>query len=117
METDLPQATEEIQRLRRQLVRARSPSPSRAASAVLSRVEIERDTAVSDLRRANTQIDVLEEKVKVKIDWHQETDIILNIKYFKSYVISDFGIWEKDNFDVSVLTCVLKKMHESFQYI
>ena len=60
-----PQATDEIQRLRRQVSRTRSPSPSRAASAVLVRVETERDAAVADLRRATNQLDVLEDKLKV----------------------------------------------------
>ena len=59
------QATDEIQRLRRQVSQARSPSPSRAASAVLLRVESERDAALADLRRTNTQLDNLEDKLKV----------------------------------------------------
>ncbi|XP_078369806.1 centrosomal protein of 135 kDa-like isoform X2 [Oculina patagonica] len=58
------QATDEIQRLRRQVSQARSPSPSRAASAVLTRVESERDEALADLRRANNQLDNLEDKMK-----------------------------------------------------
>lgn len=58
------QATDEIQRLRRQVSQARSPSPSRAASAVLLRVESERDAALADLRRTNTQLDNLEDKLK-----------------------------------------------------
>ena len=59
------QATDEIQRLRRQVSRARSPSPSRAASAVLVRVESERDAALADVRRSNIQLDNLEDKLKV----------------------------------------------------
>lgn len=59
------QATDEIQRLRRQVSRARSPSPSRAASAVLVRVESERDAALADVRRTNIQLDNLEDKLKV----------------------------------------------------
>ncbi|RMX44908.1 hypothetical protein pdam_00012554 [Pocillopora damicornis] len=62
------QATDEIQRLRRQVSQARSPSPSRAASAVLLRVESERDAALADLRRTNTQLDNLEDKLKVEAD-------------------------------------------------
>lgn len=58
------QATDEIQRLRRQVSQARSPSPSRAASAVLTRVESERDEALAELRRTNTQRDNLEDKFK-----------------------------------------------------
>ncbi|KAM7443892.1 hypothetical protein ABFA07_007461 [Porites harrisoni] len=58
------QATDEIQRLRRQVSRARSPSPSRAASAVLVRVESERDAALADVRRSNIQLDNLEDKLK-----------------------------------------------------
>ncbi|XP_020629879.1 centrosomal protein of 135 kDa-like isoform X1 [Orbicella faveolata] len=58
------QATDEIQRLRRQVSQARSPSPSRAASAVLTRVESERDEALAELRRTNTQLDNLEDKSK-----------------------------------------------------
>ena len=60
------QATDEIQRLRRQVSRARSPSPSRAASAVLVRVESERDAALADVRRSNIQLDNLEDKLKVR---------------------------------------------------
>lgn len=56
----------EIERLRRSVSRARSPSPSRAASAVLSRVEAERDNAVADLRRSHNQIENLEDKLKVR---------------------------------------------------
>lgn len=59
------QATDEIQRLRRQVSQARSPSPSRAASAVLARVEAERDSALADVRRVNMQLDNLEDKLKV----------------------------------------------------
>ena len=59
------QATDEIQRLRRQVSQARSPSPSRAASAVLARVEAERDSALADVRRSNLQLDNLEDKIKV----------------------------------------------------
>lgn len=59
------QATDEIQRLRRQVSRARSPSPSRAASAVLVRVESERDAALADVRRSNIHLDNLEDKLKV----------------------------------------------------
>ena len=59
------QATDEIQRLRRQVSQARSPSPSRAASAVLARVEAERDSASADVRRVNMQLDNLEDKLKV----------------------------------------------------
>lgn len=59
------QATDEIQRLRRQVSRARSPSPSRAASAVLVRVESERDAALADVRRINIQLDNFEDKLKV----------------------------------------------------
>ena len=44
---------------------ARSPSPSRAASAVLARVEAERDSALADVRRVNMQLDNLEDKLKV----------------------------------------------------
>ena len=61
------QATDEIQRLRRQVSQARSPSPSRAASAVLTRVESERDEALAELRRTNTQRDNLEDKFKVRL--------------------------------------------------
>ena len=60
------QATDEIQRLRRQVSQARSPSPSRAASAVLTRVESERDEALAELRRSNAQLDNLEDKFKVR---------------------------------------------------
>ena len=59
------QATDEIQRLRRQVSQARSPSPSRAASAVLTRVESERDEAMAEVRRLNAQQDNLEDKFKV----------------------------------------------------
>lgn len=59
------QATDEIQRLRRQVSQARSPSPSRAASAVLARVEAERDSALADVRRSSLQLDNLEDKIKV----------------------------------------------------
>ena len=61
----LYQATDEIQRLRRQVSQARSPSPSRAASAVLARVESERDAVLADVRRANNQLDNMEDKLKV----------------------------------------------------
>lgn len=59
------QATDEIQRLRRQVSQVRSPSPSRAASAVLTRVESERDEAMAEVRRLNAQQDSLEDKFKV----------------------------------------------------
>lgn len=62
----LHQALVEIERLRRSVSRGgRSPSPSHAASAVLSRVEAERDHAVADLRRSQNQIDNLQDKLKV----------------------------------------------------
>ena len=76
------QATDEIQRLRRQVSQARSPSPSRAASAVLTRVESERDEALADLRRANNQLDNLEDKLKV---CREKNINILNDK--KLYII------------------------------
>ena len=62
------QATDEIQRLRRQVSQARSPSPSRAASAVLARVEAERDSALADVRRINLQLNNLEDKLEVCAD-------------------------------------------------
>ena len=61
------QALVEIERLRRSVSRgARSPSPSRAASAVLSRVEAERDHVVGDLRWSQNQIENLQDKLKVR---------------------------------------------------
>ena len=59
------QATEEIQRLRRQVTRSRSPSPSRTVSTILSRVEAERDEALADLRRASSEVESLQEQLKV----------------------------------------------------
>ncbi|XP_028406798.1 centrosomal protein of 135 kDa-like isoform X2 [Dendronephthya gigantea] len=62
------QATEEIQRLRRQVTRSRSPSPSRTVSSIISRVEAERDEALADLRRASSEVESLQEQLKVRTD-------------------------------------------------
>lgn len=66
------QATDEIQRLRRQVSQARSPSPSRAASAVLARVEAERDSALADVRRINLQLNNLEDKLEATKESNQQ---------------------------------------------
>lgn len=47
------------------MTRSRSPSPSRTVSTILSRVEAERDEALADLRRASSEIESLQEQLKV----------------------------------------------------
>lgn len=62
------QTKEELQRVRRELVRSpKSPKTSLAAQAILRRVENERDDAMSDLRRMTTERDSLRERLKVSI--------------------------------------------------
>eukprot|EP00794_Sanderia_malayensis_P007402 gene7402-8222_t len=62
------QATDEIQRLRRQLSRAKSPSPTRKVTSILERVEKERDDAVDDLRRMKGELQALENQFSAMQD-------------------------------------------------
>eukprot|EP00795_Rhopilema_esculentum_P000219 gene219-9856_t len=57
------QATDEIQRLRRQLSRARSPSPSKRISSILERVEKERDEALEEVKRKRSEVQTLENQL------------------------------------------------------
>ena len=60
------QVKEELDRLRREVVRSpKSPKTSLAAQAVLRRVENERDDALTELRRMSTERDTLRERLKV----------------------------------------------------
>ncbi len=60
------QTKEELNRLRREVVRSpKSPKTSLAAQAVLRRVENERDEALSQLRKMSTERDSLRERLKV----------------------------------------------------
>ena len=66
----LLQATEEIQRLRRQLSRAKTPSPSKKVSSILERVEKERDDAYDELRRLKGEMQSLENQLDVSGCFH-----------------------------------------------
>ena len=63
------QTKEELDRLRRDIVRSpKSPKTSLAAQAVLRRVENERDDAIAELRRMGTERDSLRERLKVSVE-------------------------------------------------
>ena len=60
------QTKDELQRLRREVVKStKSPKVSLAAQAVLRRVETEREDALNDLHRTQTERDSLRERLKV----------------------------------------------------
>ncbi|XP_048589122.1 centrosomal protein of 135 kDa-like isoform X2 [Nematostella vectensis] len=92
------QSLDEIQRLRRQVERSRSQSPSRAASVVLCRVEAERDNAVADLRRTHNQIENLEDKLKIALETQQQEK-----RRYEDKIANDETIIEKLESDRSEL--------------
>ncbi|KAM6438905.1 LOW QUALITY PROTEIN: testis-specific gene 10 protein [Rhynochetos jubatus] len=60
------QAQEEISRLRQEVIKCpRTPKSTERARAMLRRVEIERDTALSDFQRMTTERDSLREQLKI----------------------------------------------------
>ena len=62
---NLFQANDELVRLRGELAKGSKASRQTvAAQSILRRVEAERDEALNDLRRANTERDTLREKLK-----------------------------------------------------
>ncbi|XP_053311137.1 testis-specific gene 10 protein [Spea bombifrons] len=65
-------AQQEIAQLRRELLKSpKTPKTSLTAQSILRRVESERDSAISDLRRMTTERDSLRERLKIS----QETAI------------------------------------------
>ncbi|XP_071126603.1 centrosomal protein of 135 kDa-like isoform X3 [Mytilus edulis] len=66
LSTMYDETKDELQRIRRELVRSpKSPKTSLAAQAILRRVENERDDGISDLRRMTTERDSLRERLKI----------------------------------------------------
>ena len=62
-----PQANNELQRLRQEVVKSpKSSRASLAAQSILRRVENERDDSIADLRRMTTERDSLRERLKVR---------------------------------------------------
>ncbi|XP_070554439.1 centrosomal protein of 135 kDa-like isoform X2 [Ptychodera flava] len=63
------QANDELQRLRREVIRSpKSPRASLAAQSILRRVEHERDETLADLRRMTTERDSLRERLKISTE-------------------------------------------------
>ncbi|XP_052078400.1 testis-specific gene 10 protein-like isoform X3 [Mytilus californianus] len=66
LSTMYDETKDELQRIRRELVRSpKSPKTSLAAQAILRRVENERDDGIADLRRMTTERDSLRERLKI----------------------------------------------------
>ncbi|GAB1601649.1 centrosomal protein of 135 kDa-like [Argonauta hians] len=62
-------AKEELQKLRREILRSpKSPKSSLAAQAVLRQVENERDNVSADLQRITTERDSLQERLRISTD-------------------------------------------------
>lgn len=75
------QSTEEIQRLRRQMARARSPpNTSRKVTEILDKAEKERDEALAELRKARVDIQSLRSDIKATQESHQTDRQLQNAK-------------------------------------